>query len=248
MLDGAVLNQLIFDAFTGKMSWYQASQQHPVDDFIEAFYRTRATMRKQLDGLTDAQANFYSEQMGVWSLSETVTHLIFSQNAYYNGLLDITSLQRPHLSEAARGFGEGSHQGIAAAELRTRLDAATALMTDVINETRGNYDPSRIGRNPLFGDVSYATGILLLLGHEIDHVRQAIAMRRAARAAFPGTQTMAAVTLPAVTDAPNAVSPAVSTTPAAISPVVAVPAAPANVSETAAEPPPPVPAVHTPSE
>jgi hypothetical protein len=132
MIDGAALNQLVFNAFTGKTTWLQASKLYSVDDFIETFYHTRVSMRKQLDGLTDSQACYFSEKVAVWSLSETITHLIFSQAFYYNSLLDITSSQRPHIIEAARGYGEGAGQNIPANVLRTQLDLATVLITDAI--------------------------------------------------------------------------------------------------------------------
>lgn len=190
MLDSAIINQLIFDAFTGKMTWLQASALHPLDDFIDAFYRTRASMQQRvLEGLTDAQAAFFSEKVATWSVSETITHLIYSQNAYYNALLDITASELPHIVEAARGFGEGAKQRIPADTLREQLQQATVLIKDGIERTRHNYDVKRTVRSPLFGDANYPTWILLLLAHETDHLRQAIPMRRLARGTTGDTLT-----------------------------------------------------------
>ncbi len=187
MIETADLNQLLLDAFSGKCTWLEASTKYSVNEFIEAFHRTRAVMKKTMADLTDVQVAFTIEQNPIWSISEMVTHLIYSQNFYYNQLLDITTTELPHIVEAAKGFGEGARIGRPAAELRNDLDKATVLIEDVIEKTRQNNDPRKIndtGRN-FFGKVNYQTWILLLLGHETDHVRQGIIMRRAARAAFP---------------------------------------------------------------
>ena len=232
MIDSAVLNTLVFNAFTGKTTWLAASKLYPVDELIEAFYQTRASMRKQLDGITDAQAHFFNDKVAVWSLSETITHLIYTQAFYHNSLVDITSTHRPHIIEAARGFGEGAHQNIPAETLRTRLDEATVVITETITQTRPNYDPVKSARNPAFGEVTYATWILLLLAHEIDHIRQAVAMRRTARAALPETETVSKVVLPAAPTLPVS-SPAEAPT---VKPVEAV---------SDAEQPPTVPPANT---
>jgi hypothetical protein len=190
MLDSAIVNQLIFDAFTGKITWLHASTLHPLDDFIDAFYRTRASMQQRvLEGLTDAQATFFSEKVATWPISETITHLVYSQNAYYNALLDITSSQLPHIVEAARGFGEGAKHKVPANTLRDILQKATVVIKGGIEQTRHTYDVKRIVRSPLFGDANYPTWILLLLAHETDHLRQSIAMRRLARGAANETFT-----------------------------------------------------------
>jgi hypothetical protein len=198
MLDSAILNQLIFDAFTGKMTWLHASTLHPLDDFIEAFYRTRASMQQRvLEGLTDGQAAFFSEKVATWSISETITHLVYSQNFYYNALLDITSSQLPHILEAARGFGEGAKHSVPADTLREMLQKATVLIRDAIEQTRHTYDVKRIVRNPLFGDTNYPTWVLLMLGHEVDHIRQSLAMRQLARRVMSDTLTDSTPTPPA---------------------------------------------------
>ena len=185
MLDTTALNQLLLEGFSGKITWLEASTRYSLEEFIEAFKRTRELMQKNLDGLTDAQVSFVIEGNPTWSISEMVTHLIYSQAAYHNNLLEITNSELPHIAEAAKGFGEGAKMGIPAAELRENLVKATAQIYDAIDRTKGNNDSSRITSNPLFGKCNYQTWVLLLLGHETDHVRQGIVMRRAARAAMP---------------------------------------------------------------
>jgi hypothetical protein len=187
MIETANLNQLLLEAFSGKCTWLEASTKYSLEEYIEAFQRTRAAMKKTIADLTDAQVSFSIQQNPIWSISEMVTHLIYSQNFYYNQLLDITTSELPHIVEAAKGFGEGAKVGRPAIELRADLDKATVLIEEVIEKTHKNNDPNKItdtGRN-FFGKVNYQTWILLLLGHETDHVRQGILMRRAARAAFP---------------------------------------------------------------
>lgn len=186
MLDTASLNRLILDAFVGKTTWFEASSRYPLDEFIQAFHRTRALMRKTLNDITDAQAAYTADLNPAWSLSETVTHLVYSQNFYYNQLLEITTTELPHIIEAAKGFGEGAQRCIPADTLRTTLDQATILITEAIEKTRVNNDPANIKTTPFFGKVNYQTWILLLLAHETDHVRQAIIMRRQARTMIPG--------------------------------------------------------------
>lgn len=185
MLDTATLNALLLEAFNGQITWLEASNRYPVETFIEAFYSTRTRMETVVADLTDEQAAYVSLAHPIWSISETVTHLIYSQAFYYNKLLEITTSQLPHIVEAAQGFGEGSKQGVPAALLHARLVEATQFITTALTDTRANADPQKIENNPLFGLCSYQTWVLLLLGHEVDHVRQASVMRRLARAALP---------------------------------------------------------------
>ncbi len=60
------------------------------------------------------------------------------------------------------------------------LDTATlnALLAGSLHRTNDR----RVEQNQFFGACTYKTWVLLLLGHEVDHVRQAIVMRRLARA------------------------------------------------------------------
>src|SRR5215475_4314606 len=167
MLDTAALNQLLLEGFSGKITWLEASTRYSLEEFIEAFKRTRELMQKNLIDLTDAQVSFVIEGNPTWSISEMVTHLIYSQNAYYNNLLEITSSTLPHITEAAKGFGEGAKTGIPAAELRKNLTKATTQIYDAIERTRSSNDPARITTNLLFGKCNYQTWILLLLGHEV---------------------------------------------------------------------------------
>jgi hypothetical protein len=185
MSDITAIGQTILDAFTGKMTWLDASSKHPLDDVIAAFYRTRAAMHKTLENMSDKQVAYYDASTGVWSLSETVTHLVFTQAAYYNQLLEITTSDMPHIAEAAKGFGEGAKVGIPAEHLRTMLQLATESIKVAIENTKSHQKPEYITTNALFGRVNYQTWMLLLLGHEMDHVRQATLMRRLARAAIP---------------------------------------------------------------
>jgi uncharacterized damage-inducible protein DinB len=181
MIDFETLNPLLDAAFTGKTTWLEASTRYPLDEFIETYYATRPRMLGAIESLTDAQVAFASPVHPFWSISETITHLIYSQGFYLNKLLDISTSQLPHEVEAARGFGEGAKQGIPAAQLRIRLSAATEQIHTAIEGTRNDHDPDRSEVNEFFGVCTYKTWILLLLGHELDHLRQVIAMRRVVR-------------------------------------------------------------------
>jgi len=178
MIETPVLNLLITNAFTGKTTWLQASQLYPVSEFVDAFYRTRAAMQRNIDDLTDEQVAYSTDSNPIWSLSETITHIIYSQNGYHNFLLDLSASPTHHLLEAAKGFGEGAKPGQPADDLRRALRDATDRIHQLIDETLPVHDPALHNMNPLFGRVNYSTVVLLLCAHEVDHVRQAIVMRR----------------------------------------------------------------------
>jgi uncharacterized damage-inducible protein DinB len=175
------LNALLLEAFSGQTSWLEASTRYPVEDFIDPFYATRTLTQKTIADLGDEEAWFTSKVHPFWSLSETVTHLIYTQGFYHNKLLDIATSQLPHMQEAARGFGEGAKANIPTDTLRHNLDQATVQINSTIEATRNSFDPEKTDHNTVFGDCTYRTWMLLMLGHEVDHVRQAIAMRRLSR-------------------------------------------------------------------
>jgi hypothetical protein len=182
MLSSDVLNPLINSAFTGQITWLEASEQQPLDEFIETFYNTRKRVQETLEGMADAQVAFASPAHSIWSVSESITHLVYSQGFYLNKLLDIATSSMPHVVEAARGFGEGARTGVPAGQLRKRLVFATEQITAAIEGTRRDHDPNRTEVNEFFGVCSYRTWCLLLLSHEVDHIKQIVAMRRLARA------------------------------------------------------------------
>lgn len=181
MLSSDLLNPLINSAFTRQTTWFDASKQFSLDEFIETFYNTRKRVEESLQGLTDAQVIFASPAHSLWSVSESITHLVHTQGFYINKLLAITTSTLPHIVEAARGFGEGAQTGISADELRKRIAFATEQVTTAIEGTRNQHDSQKTEVNEFFGVCNYQTWILLLLSHEVDHLRQIIAMRRLAR-------------------------------------------------------------------
>jgi hypothetical protein len=181
IIDRDTLNTLLLHAFSGKTTWIEASTRYPVDDFVDSFYATRALMQRTIADIDDAVARFISPVHPFWSISETITHLIYSQGFYHNKLLDIATSQMPHVLEAARGFGEGARPGLPAATLRELLQDATGQIATAIEGTRNAFEAERVEYNTFFGECTYKTWMLLLLGHEVDHVRQATLVRRLAR-------------------------------------------------------------------
>jgi hypothetical protein len=181
IIDSNTLNPLLLDAFSKKTTWLEASTHFAVDDCIDTFYQTRQLMQKTIADLKDADVWFASDAHPFWSLSETITHLIYSQGFYHNKLLDIATSQLPHVIEAARGFGEGAQPNVQAEILRSSLADATANIHTAIEGTRNNHDPNKVEFSPFFGECTYRTWVLLLLGHEVDHLRQSIIMRRTAK-------------------------------------------------------------------
>jgi len=181
MLSSDILNPLLNIAFTRKITWLEASNRHTLDEFIETFYNMRKRTQESLDGMTDAQVTFASPAHSIWSVSESVTHLIYTQGFYINKLLHISTSTMPHIVEAARGFGEGAQTGVFAEELRKRLVFATEQVKTAIEGTRHNNDLEKMEANELFGLCNYQTWMLLLLAHEVDHLHQIVAMRRLAR-------------------------------------------------------------------
>jgi hypothetical protein len=181
MISSENLNPLINQAFLREITWLEASTRHSLDEFIDTFYNTRKRVHEALEGMTDAQVAFASSAHPVWSVSESVTHLIYSQGYYINKLLDIATSSMPHIVEAARGFGEGAKTGIPADQLRKRLIFASEQITTAIEGTRHSHDPKRTEFSEFFGVCDYQTWTLLLLAHETDHFKQIVAMRRLAR-------------------------------------------------------------------
>lgn len=181
MISSTEENPLINSAFTKQVTWLEASRQHTLDDFIEPFFFTRERAQELLEGLDDSQVAFASNIHPFWSISESITHLVYSQGYYHNKLLDLSTSQLPHLVEAAREFGEGAKQNVTVTDLRVSLNAATERIRTVIEATRNSHDPEKTEVNSTFGICNYRTWILLLLAHEVDHLRQIAAMRSVAR-------------------------------------------------------------------
>jgi len=181
MITSEDLNPLLLSAFTKEITWLEASTRFPLDDFIDTFYRTRERTRASLEDLTDAQVAYSSTVHPFWSISESVTHLVFTQGFYHNKLLDISTSQLAHAVEAPRGFGEGAKINVSASELIASLSAATRRIRLVIEGTRRNHNPEKIEVSSAFGKCTYNTWMLLMLAHEVDHLRQIAAMRGLAR-------------------------------------------------------------------
>jgi uncharacterized damage-inducible protein DinB len=181
IIDSTVLSDLLQNALMNKTTWLEASTHFTVEDYIDTFRSMRATMERTLNDLANTEADYSSPAHSIWSISETITHLVYSQGFYFNQLLENATTQIPHVLEAAKGFGEGARPHIFAEELRRVLHQATEDINLAIEDTRHTYDPDKINFNPLFGQCNYRTWLLLLLGHETDHLRQSIIMRRVAR-------------------------------------------------------------------
>lgn len=185
MLDPTTLAPLFTDAFSRQISFNEAASRYPIDEWIETFRAARAGMFEVLDGLTDAQAAYASPSHSMWSLSETFSHIAFSQALQYNVLLDQAPTMLPHMAEAPRGGGEGAKTSLPVTELRAQLEKATALINEALDATRPTHDPQRVVDMPIFGPVNYAGILFILVAHELDHLRQARLMRRLARAEAP---------------------------------------------------------------
>lgn len=185
MLSSDILNPLLHAAFTRETTWFEASERYSLDEFIETFYNTRIRVMESLEGMTDSQVSFASPVHSLWSVSESITHLIYTQGYYINKLLDITTSSLPHVIEAARGFGEGAKIGVRADELRSQMVVATEQVKIALEGTRNHHHPQQTENNELFGVCNYQTWVLLLLAHEVDHLKQIVAMRRLARTESP---------------------------------------------------------------
>lgn len=181
MISSEELNPLLLAAFTKEITWLEVSTRFPLDEFIDTFHRTRAKTQASLEGLIDAQVSYSSTVHPFWSISESITHLIFTQGFYHNKLLDISTSQLAHVVEAPRGFGEGAKVNIPADDLRVSLSTATKKIQVVIEGTRRNHNPEKIEVSSAFGKCTYNTWMLLMLAHEVDHLRQIAAMRGLAR-------------------------------------------------------------------
>ena len=178
MINSDVLNPLLLSAFNKETTWLEASTRFPSDEVIDTFYRTRERTRATLEDLTDVQVAYASPVHPFWSISESVTHLVFTQGFYHNKLLDIsTANQLAHAVEAPRGFGEGAKLNVPVSELVVSLNAATSRIRVIIEGTRRDHNAEKTEVHPAFGTCTYSTWMLLLLGHEVDHLRQMVAVR-----------------------------------------------------------------------
>lgn len=148
MISSDVLNPLILSAFTKEITWLEASSLHSLDDLIETFYSTRMRTHEAINDLRDEQVWFVSKVHPFWTISESITHLIYTQGFYHNKLLDISTSQMPHIVEAARGFGEGAKQNIPVKDLIVSLNAATERIQTVIEQTRNAHDPEKNRTKP----------------------------------------------------------------------------------------------------
>src|SRR5688500_1998125 len=117
MLSSDILNHLILSSFTREIPCFDASVQYSLYVYIETFYNTSKRVQELLDDMTDMQVTFASPAHSLWSVSESITHLIHTQGFYINKLLAITTSSLPHIVEAARGFGEGARTGVPVADL-----------------------------------------------------------------------------------------------------------------------------------
>ena len=106
MLSSDILNPLLNTAYRREITWLEASKRHSLDDFIETFYNMRKRSQESLVGMTDAQVAFASRAHSIWSVSESITHLIYTQGFYINKLLNISTSAMPHIAEAARGLAD----------------------------------------------------------------------------------------------------------------------------------------------
>ena len=172
------LASLILSAFTKEMTWLEASTRHSLDELIDTFYATRVNTHDALNDLTDEQVSYASNVHPFWTISESISHLVYTQGFYHNKLLDISTSQLPHVVEAARGFGEGAKKNISVRDLLVSLNTATERIQVIVEQTRNSHDPEKTERSPTFGLCNYKTWILLLLAHEVDHLRQIAAMRK----------------------------------------------------------------------
>src|SRR5262245_20418818 len=144
MLDPTTLAPLFTEAFSRQITFNDAAGRYTLDEWIETFRAARTGMLEVLDGLTDAQAAYASPANPLWSISETISHVAFTQNLHYNILLVQAPTILPHMAEAPRGGGEGAQTGLPVAELRTQLEQATERINQAIEATRHAHDAQRI--------------------------------------------------------------------------------------------------------
>ena len=182
-LNTASLDKMVTDFFVGgrKQSLSVLANPFSVDDLIHAFENLRRSMLRLLNRLIEPQINF-SPDASTYSLSEIVSHLVAAQGLTYNAFLDIASSTLPHVDPVPRAPGGGAEKGLNGQLLQDRLQKAT---NDLIGVLRITYNPSveKEVMHPLFGSLTLRGWMLFQLAHDLDHLKQAQTVRRAA--AFP---------------------------------------------------------------
>lgn len=153
------------------MTWLEASNQYSLDEFIDTFFYTRERTQELLDGL---------KRLSSCVRFRCPSLLVDQRVDYTFGLFARLLSQHPagyrHQPVAARRrsrarTGEGAKQNMPAEQLHKNLQFATEQIHTAIEGTRGNHDPEKAVTNSIFGVCTYKTWVLLLLAHEVDHLR-----------------------------------------------------------------------------
>lgn len=177
-LDSAALERLTAKVFArGRPeNLIEVASPFSVNELIRGFENLRRNMMRLLNGLTEVQVN-YSPDENTYSLSEVVSHLVAAQGIPYNAFLDIAASTLPHIDPVPRGPGAGAEKGLTGPVLQERLQKATNDLVHVLHET---YNPSdeKIMTHPIFGKASHRSFMLFQLLHDLDHLKQAQAVRR----------------------------------------------------------------------
>jgi len=168
--------RLVMSAFSGKITFLDASNQFTADEIIESFHRVRRATVRALDHLSDDQVKTAPAD-GSWSISQMVSHLVYTQENYDTALMNFASVSFAPTLIVAREFGAGAQIDLGVEQLRRLLEEATERIDNTFERTRFFYDPFKIIPHPAYGDAGYTTWLVFLLMHEIDHGTQVVRLQ-----------------------------------------------------------------------
>jgi hypothetical protein len=176
-LTTAALEEIITRIFRDQTNPGVVANAYTVDELIHGFENLRRTMKRTINNL-DEQQIVFSPDANTYSLSEVVTHLVAAQGMTYNAFLDSVSSSLPHIDPVPRNPGGGAEKGVNGTILQQRLQKATDELTGILRKV---YDPAteKEVQHFLFGPLSFKGWMLFQLAHDLDHLRQAQAVRRA---------------------------------------------------------------------
>lgn len=156
---------------------------YTLTELIDALRMTRAMIEAIATGWTQEQLLARPQQAESdelasgedasdrWSATETLTHLVATQNWY---LLHIDRLlhRRREYAVMVRGLGDLARQEVSQAELVAMLQDATRQMIDTLENIPGDADLEAQRASVFFGDLSLRGWALLPVIHDLDHLAQ----------------------------------------------------------------------------
>lgn len=165
---------------SGELTIDQAGSLYSLDELAEALRMTRATAQALVEGWSQEQlmwqppaAQSATPAAGEdrWSATQTVSHLIATENWYLMHMGRLVG-KREHFDIMPRGLGDHADNSVLKEALATHLHAATERMLGDIAAIPADADLSARRDSIYFGELSLRGWVMLAIVHDIDHTAQ----------------------------------------------------------------------------